>query len=485
MTREELFQAIGQVESDRLLRSELTVQSPSETHTEEPNMNKKTRRLGRTLRNLLVAAIILSTLAVTAYAVGGYLIYESPEQMLTAIFGDQTGYDHKNVTTVTSPWDPSAQWEEPGYDRVPADETVVAEEIAPYVSPVGQVIRRSGYTLTVDAFLYDSATACGLVTYTLESENGLPEYQLQNNGELWYSGGADPVSFNQYGYPYIIQEKTTQDQLAVTYYFQFNEHWDKEFTVALGDYAMTDEEINELLTKCRAEVRKNYTPEEAVAEAKKNLGEELFNRSANPYGDVDTAYETLSNSMFEQKIAQRKDRWVMTEEAVEELFSQCDKEVRERYSKEEALAQADVEYAYTYLSSELYQKTADQREKIVFDCSRSSQLTNVTLADGAVTISPISMVFDVSKMEFLHRKLEDGSTYIDSGNVDEFVIHFSDGTSYTVMDDKTDNTLFWVAGGPTKETASNTAFGTIMFNRIIDVDKITSITVNGTKLPKT
>ncbi len=175
----------------------------------------------------------------------------------------------------------------------------------------------------------------------------------------------------------------------------------------------------------------------------------------------------------------------MTEEEVEELFSQCDKEVRERYSEEEALAQAEVEYAYTYLSSELYHKTADQREKIVFDCSQSSQLTNVTLADGAVTISPISMVFDVSKMEFLHRKLEDGSTYIDSGNVDEFVIHFSDGTSYTVMDDKTDNTLFWVAGGPTKETASNTAFGTIMFNRIIDVDKITSITVNGTKLPKT
>ena len=95
MTREELFAAIGMVEESRLQRSELTV-SPEETGT---NM-RKNRRI---FRNFLIAAIIASMLAVTAYAVAGYLIFESPEDMITTIFGDKTGFDHSEGSIQPDP----------------------------------------------------------------------------------------------------------------------------------------------------------------------------------------------------------------------------------------------------------------------------------------------------------------------------------------------------------------------------------------------
>ena len=97
MKREDLFLAIGQVESSRLERSELAV--PSREPEEDKTMSVRPRRI---FRNLLIAAVIVSLLTVTAYAAVGYLIFESPEAMITAIFGDKTGYDHKGVTKYES-----------------------------------------------------------------------------------------------------------------------------------------------------------------------------------------------------------------------------------------------------------------------------------------------------------------------------------------------------------------------------------------------
>ena len=177
MKREDLFAAIGQVESSRLARSELEMTNPSPVEQEEePNMTKKRISTGRIIRNILAAAIILSMLGVTAYAVAGYVIFDSPQDMLTSIFGDQTGYDHKDVTHWTDPEKPGEVYDNPAYDRVPVDEEVMQSEAAPLVSPVGQSISWKGYTLTVDANMYDKVTKCGLLTYTIENPDGLPHY---------------------------------------------------------------------------------------------------------------------------------------------------------------------------------------------------------------------------------------------------------------------------------------------------------------------
>ena len=93
MTREDLFLAIGEASESRLARSEWTAVSPSlETQMEGQNM-KKTISFKRVIRNVLVAALIVSMLAVSALAAGSFLIFDSPAQMLRAVFGNETGYD--------------------------------------------------------------------------------------------------------------------------------------------------------------------------------------------------------------------------------------------------------------------------------------------------------------------------------------------------------------------------------------------------------
>ena len=139
MTREELFLAIGEVEESRLLRSELTVQDSSAMiQKEESAMKKRSINTGRMIRNLIAAVMIVTMLAVTAYAVVGYVIFDSPEEMITSIFGDKTGYDHKDITYWSDPEKPGSQYTNPAFDRVEADETVVAEDVAPHVSEIGR-----------------------------------------------------------------------------------------------------------------------------------------------------------------------------------------------------------------------------------------------------------------------------------------------------------------------------------------------------------
>ena len=77
----------------------------------------KKRNVSRILRNLLVAALIVSALAVTAYAVAGFVIFDSPQDMISGLFGDRTGYDHKDVTHFTDPEKPGEVYDIPAYDR--------------------------------------------------------------------------------------------------------------------------------------------------------------------------------------------------------------------------------------------------------------------------------------------------------------------------------------------------------------------------------
>lgn len=68
MKSEDLFAAIGGVESSRLERSELTVnQSSRNTHEEETKVKHKNTK--KWTRNLIIAAVVATILSVTAYAV--------------------------------------------------------------------------------------------------------------------------------------------------------------------------------------------------------------------------------------------------------------------------------------------------------------------------------------------------------------------------------------------------------------------------------
>lgn len=429
MTGEELFLAIGQVESSRLARSELiTVDSSASMHKEELNM-KRRRNPGRILRNLLVAIMILSTLAVTVYAVAGYVIFDSPEELITAIFGDKTGYDHKDVTYWTDPWKPEYQYTNPAFDRVEADETIVAEDIAPHVSAVGQSFTWRGYTLTVDALMYDSVTKCGILTVMVENPEGIEPYNVDPTGEIW----NHPVSFNQYGYAHIIQEKTTDTCLAMTYYFQYdpNRNRDMEVTISQWTFVEPGAEYQAHIMELFEEIKLEYTPEEAVAAYLEEHGQEEYNKVS---GEV-------------------------TEEQM-------------------------LDYCYGVLWTRRLEELYVCPEVITVLPDLESTLNHITVADAAMAISPISLRLDVTDLEFLHTDIH-GQQGIDADNARSITICYSDGTAYEVLGDGVDNTVFIVIDqiDPYDTETQEHPLMTVMFNRIIDVDKVTSVIINGVELP--
>lgn len=435
MTWEDLFAAIGTVEISRLAKSEQGV---------EPIVKKKTLSAGRALRNLIAAAIIISLLAVTAYAVAGYVIYDNPEDMISAIFGDKTGFDHKPYTEVPAYDKPGTMYGLPEYDRAEADPKVVQEDVAPYVSPVGKSITFKDMTLTVDSFLYDSGTKCGVVTYVLTNP---PEYDISYDGRLYMLiNGRAAVAFNQYGYDYIIQEKTTEDTLAAAYYFWYDpqrdsKEWEEtfgeksEFSVSL--YMETEEKtFEEIDQECMEEVRRTYTPEEAIAEAKAYYWE-VFEEEVPIYypgyeSEADGAYRILRDRLIQE-----------------------------------------------HYDSEAVEERSTSPDKIVFDCSRSSGIENITLGNSGVTLSPISMRVDFRKMEFLSE--EDKATSFDISVV------FTDGTEYLVEGknangESVENKLFSNMTAVEFKPDQPNEILTIMFNRVIDLDQVTSVKINGTEL---
>ena len=406
MKREDLFLAIGQVESSRLERSELAV--PSREPEEDKTMNVRPRRI---FRNLLIAAVIVSLLTVTAYAAVGYLIFESPEDMISALFGDKTGFDHSDGSIRPDPnGPPTGIIVEPTYDRVPADAEVVASEAAPLVEAVGQSIHWGGYTLTVDANLYDSVTKCGMVTYLLENPDGLPEYKLQYDGEIW---SGDVVEINQYGYPYIIQERTTPTCLAVVYYYQLRNPETTDLEITLSSSVITgSEEYRRAWAELKEQLMREIPEEEAIALKKEQLGE---------YWD-----------------------WYL-----------------ETFTREEIIESGYEDMMYEKIDEIYTEEMLTCPEKIVIREESQGEMTNITLGEGAVTLSPIAAIIRKQEIENL------GESFMGL-----FKIRFADGSEYVVQDGYTENRVFAVTDSEETEL-------TYMFNRIIDVKEVVSVIVDG------
>lgn len=345
MKREDLFAAIGAVEECRLARSELTVQEPSLPLMEEPDMKHKKVNTKRIFRNLLIAAVLVSTLAVTVFAATGYLLYGSPAEMLNSIFGDKTGYDHSEGSIQPDPYGPpSGIVVEPTYDRVPADEEVVAEEAAPLVEAVGQTISWNGYTLTVDANLYDAVTKCGLLTYKLENPEGLG-YDVQSDGQVWFPTG-EIVDFSQYGHSYIIQDKSTDKKLTATYYYQLRNPNSTDLEIGFTQWAsISQEEINQKIENIKQQLRQEISEEDAYDFQKTYYGSEWAWFEANRTREeiIDAGYEVMA-----------------------------------------------------------YQRLGDATtcpDKITIPENNQGEMTSITLGNGAVILSPVAVIIHEQEIE--------------------------------------------------------------------------------------
>ena len=357
MTGKELFIALGDIDLK---------------YYEEAEINAATVHVTRrSIRHpLLIAAIIaLMLLLMGCAAIFMSVLFDSPKEMISALYGENTGFDSALPTEVTDPWKPDSAWTVPGYEKQPVEETV-SKELEKWVTPVGQSIEAGGNKLTVDAFLYDSVTRSGLITMLLEHSEPL-NLVPGHNGLI----GEYLVDINQYGYAYMIPEKTTDTQLAFTYYFRMDRRQGDILIVSFPEYeemaradaleALREEEI----PKIRQRIMGELTLEEAAQKCQELYGFSGYTGQYDDYyflaayefdsthveesisqytRDLSTIEQSLKNDLTpEEAVAKLKELW--GEELMEETMSGREQEEIEVLAYA-ILAERIYDQTYYYLS---------------------------------------------------------------------------------------------------------------------------------------
>lgn len=195
------------------------VRASEETVMEVLKMRRKMNKRNtgtRAFRAVLIAAVLVCLMATTAFAYAGFVVYENPEEMIEALFGEN-GQSHSDGTIATHP--DGDLIIEPTFDRVPVDEELSAEYIEPYLAAVGSSFTSHGYTLTVESNQYDSYIGCGVLYYTIENPDGLGGYGLQSTGEIWQGDGPWSVHTDPLGSGYIDTANCTDTKLGVAVHY--------------------------------------------------------------------------------------------------------------------------------------------------------------------------------------------------------------------------------------------------------------------------
>lgn len=451
MTKEDLFLAIGQLDNDRLAKTE-------EEATMKSGM-KFTRRL-------LIAAIVTVLLAGSAYA-AHYFLFDSPKEMVTGLYGSGDSIAPSEASDTQKPWPNSYML--PGYDKRPVDETT-AQAMEGWISPVGQTLENGGYKLTVDAYVYDSAMKVGFVTLALEHQEPISDeaLQLERNGEI-YPG---MVEFTQYGRAYIIPEKTTDTTLAMTYYFNSDVRGSSVFAITLLDHDAQQRSLEEsrryeqersaYIAQRRETLMAELTKEQADARLKEESG---FTGGEAPY---DTYYYLAANE-FDWDYA-------ATHEQPVDPVKEAEERLRRELTPEEAEAklraawgfgdrQEDTpEFAYYILAQEEVDATP-QENKLILPMPENSALPNRAFGGGNVVVSSLCVWVNDEK-------------YTPGGSAD-VRFQMKDGSTFVVRSGEINNCLF--------QKGNWDGSCLCMLNSAINIEDIETVilTVNGQDIPLT
>ena len=422
-------------------------------------------------RAVLIAAVIALALLLVGCAVAyAMIIFGSPAEMISALYGEKTGFDSAPPTEVNDPGKPGSAWTVPGYEKKPLEETV-AQELEKWVSPVGKSIATDGYKLTVDAYIYDSNTQCGLITLLLEHEKPISEEELLvgYNGEI---GGlfGNYLNFNQYGRAYLIPGKTTDTQLAFTYYFRADLFRGTNLLVSFPNFEeqarLEEYERNrtEGISVIRQRLKLELTAQEA-AEKMRELGypggytgdyDDYYYLAAKEYDSAHTDALMSKESIELQALTDQLKKDLTPDEAAQKLRSLWgDALVDETFAGQmDELPTA----AYHFLAQRAYEQ-AHADEMVCVSLPDSGSLPFKTFGQGDVYVNSLCVRTRTSH-------------YAEPGSGNEKVIfHMTDGTDYVVLDDLTDNTLF-------KRVIENddTLY---MLGSAINIDNIQSVEVAG------
>ncbi|MBO5169504.1 MAG: DUF4179 domain-containing protein [Oscillospiraceae bacterium] len=462
MTSFQLLKGLTEIDS------ELLVSVEQQTNASKTKWSKsQSKHLSGKKIWLIAAVIVLAMLLVGCAVAYAMIIFGSPAEMISALYGENTGFASAPPTEVNDPGKPGSAYTVPGYEKQPVEETV-AQELEKWISPVGKSITTDGYKLTVDAYIYDSNTQCGLITMLLEHENPIPDEELflQGNGQL----GGYVVDINQYGYAYLIPEKTTPTQLAFTYYFRADVRTGTNLLVSFPDFeeqARLDEyERNrkEGVAAIRQRLKDELTAQEA-AEKMRELGygggytgdyDDYYYLAALEYDTAHADALTSKESMELQVLRDQLEKDLTPDEAVQKLRSLWgDALVEETFAGRMDELPAG---AYHFLARRAYEQ-AHADEMVCVSLTDSGSLPFKTFGQGDVYVNSLCVRIRTSH-------------YAESGSDNEKVIfHMTDGTDFVVLDDLTDNTLF--------KRAIENDDTLYMMSSAINIDNIQSVEVIG------
>lgn len=421
MKQEDLFRAIGELDTLRLAKTEEDL--PMKTGM------KFTRRL-------LIAAVVTALLAGSAYATH-YFLFDSPKEMVTGLYGSGASLAPSEASDDQKPWPNS--YVLPGYDKRPVDETT-AQAMEGWISPVGQTLENGGNRLTVDAYVYDSAMKVGFVTLALEHDKPIAEADLmmQRNGEII----PGMVEFTQYGRCYIIPEKTTDTTLAMTYYFSSDVRDSHVFAITLLDHdeqkrilAESDnieEERKTYIAQRKEALKAEMTLEEAQAKLMEQSGfsggeapyDAYYYLAANEYDwnyasshPQQTSPEGEAEARLRQELtpeeAEAKLREIWGDEAVDATFQDQPEDI--------------AEFAYWILAMEEVDATP-QENKLILPMPEDSALPNRSFGGGDVLVNSLCLRVNDEK-------------YNPGGSAD-VTLRMKDGSTFVVRSDEMDNCLF-------------------------------------------
>ena len=452
MTSFQLFKGLSGVDS------ELLIQVEQQAFQKAPAARKRP-----TKKIWLIAAIIALALLLVGCAVAyATILFGGPADMISGLYGENTGFDRADPTEVSNPWKIGGSWTVPGYEKSPVEETV-AQELEKWVSPVGKSVSTDGFKLTVDAYVYDSTTQCGFMTMLLEHDKPIPdEYLLLNNdGEV---GGLHGyyLNFNQYGRCYLIPEKTTPTLLAFTFYFRADMTAGTNLLVSFPDPVESrqleaERSAEEEIAVIRERLKKELTPEQAV-EKVRELGfpggytgeyDDYYYLAASEYGAArDNQPSPRAREL--QALEEQLQRELTPEEAEQKLRSLWGDELVEETFADQ-MENVPI-FAYSILAERAYEKN-HMDEMLCVSLPDSGSLPCKTFGQGAVYVNSLCVRISNSA--------------VPDDDLQALVFHMTDGTDFVVADPLTDNTLF--------RRVIEHGDLLYMLNSAINIDKIQSV----------
>lgn len=216
---------------------------------ENRNKNNRASNITKLPRIALIAAAMALIFCIGAGAYIGITQYEKPEEMFDAFFDreeDASGdgiVEYETIVYEGEAYEKLAR-RIPAWERMKADEEMLAK-IAPYMYAIGESTTWDGYTLTVEAGLYDANIEGGLIYFTVENPDGIAGYTAFETGEVYW--GIDSpynVSILHPSRIYIDSSQSTETKLYLCAHFAFVEDWaDEEWgklRLSIGNGAMLE-----------------------------------------------------------------------------------------------------------------------------------------------------------------------------------------------------------------------------------------------------